>query len=583
MPVVEPRPGAGARASEPEDASPPASKIPGIDGPEVAPGFDEWLLLEAERVGRCGAWLWDLRDGRDEWSDGMRAILGAPADVRPCLEAFLRFVHPDDRERIMWFVNDAVAAREASFEMEFRIVRPDGAQRTVLSRGQLWFAADGTPERVTGFIQDLTERIAAAEALRVASKAATRAQADAEAARAEAEAARADAEASSRAKDDLLAVVSHELRAPLAPARALAQLLARADGLSADNREMAAEIERHIAHEARLVENLIEYEGAHRHLLEVQCEHCDVHSATGQALRGVESMLQEKRISIALQLDAVDPVAWADRLRVQQIVYNLLRNAVQFSVEGARVVLRSHNPAPDWIEVSIADSGRGIAPEDLPRLFEPFVRVGSGPRSGLGLGLAFSRRVAGLQGGRLTAASEGRGLGATFTLRLPTARAASASIHAMRAGRSAAASSGPTTGLVADGARALDILVLEDDADAARALRRLLGVHGHDVQIAETLDELERIAAAEPLDLVIADVQLATESGLAAPARLAEAARRLGTPAPPAIVLSGYNRSSDLAQSRAAGFVAHLTKPVDEEELLRALQLAVEGAAERAS
>lgn len=584
MPVVEPRHESDACASDAPTTGRPHSNIPGIDGPEVAPGFDEWLLLEAERVGRFGAWLWNLRTGRDEWSDGMRAIIGAPSDVRPCVGSFLEFVHPDDRDRLMWFVEDAVAAREPSFEMEFRVVRPDGAQRTCLSRGQLWFAPDGTPERVSGFIQDVTERIAAADALRAASRAATKAQADAEAARWEAETARAEAEASNRAKDDLLAVVSHELRAPLAPARALAQVLARADALPPEMREMAAEIERHIALEARLVENLIEYEGAHRQILDVQCEHCDVHTALCHALRGVDAMLQEKYISVSLKLDAEDPVAWADRLRVQQIVYNLVRNAIQFSYNGGHVVIRSRTPAAGWIELSVADAGCGIASRDLTRIFEPFVRVDSGRRSGLGLGLAFSRRVAELQGGTLTVASEGRGHGATFTLRLPTARAVGVSAYQKSTGAPASSASArePDTPVAADG-RALGILLIEDDADTARALRRLLGVHGHAVQIAETLDDADRIAAAEALDVVIADLQLAAESGLDAPLRLAAVARRRGRHAPPSIVLSGYNRDSDLAQSRAAGFVAHLTKPVDEDELLHALQLAVESAGRRAT
>ena len=122
--------------------------------------------------------------------------------------------------------------------------------------------------------------------------------------------------------------------------------------------------------------------------------------------------------------------------------------------------------------------------------------------------------------------------------------------------------------------RSLRILVIEDDASAARALRRLLSLDGHVVHLAETLAAAERIVGAEPLDVVLADLQLAEESGLDAPRRLGEVARQRGRTAPPVVVVSGYDRDSDVAQSRAAGFVAHLTKPVDEQALLLAVRRA---------
>jgi len=188
-------------------------------------------------------------------------------------------------------------------------------------------------------------------------------------------------------------------------------------------------------------------------------------------------------------------------------------------------------------------------------------------RSGLGLGLALSRRLAELQGGTLTAESEGRGHGATFTLRLPTA--SEPRLNSTDAAPSARAPDSPT-----DAKRPLRILVIEDDVSTGRALRRLLTLDGHTVHVAESLLAAEQIAGAEPLDVVLADLHLGAESGLAAPRRLAEAAGRHGRPAPPTIVLSGFDRDSDLAESRAAGFVAHLAKPVEEEALLLAVRRA---------
>jgi signal transduction histidine kinase/ActR/RegA family two-component response regulator len=416
---------------------------------------------------------------------------------------------------------------------------------------------------------------------------------EAEQLRVAAEAARAKAEADNRAKDDLLANVSHELRAPLAPARALAQALARTEMPPSEVREMAAEIDRHIAYEARLVADLLDYQRVTRGQLTLRREPCDVHEIARSALRIAGPALHAKGMPITVDFSADDPVAWAHPVRVQQIVYNLLVNAGKFSAYHAPVVIRTSNPAPGWVELSVVDSGFGISPDVLARLFEPFVQ-GAGvrrARSGLGLGLALSRRLAELQGGTLTAESEGLGRGATFTLRLPTSSAMLAN-SAADTTRSATALDAADTDAVEVGAsdaternvgdtnggpeadRALRILVIEDDASAGRALRRLLTLDGHVVHVAENLAAAEQIAGTEPLDVVLADLHLGAESGLAAPRRLAEATARRGRPTPPIIVLSGFDRDSDVAESRAAGFVAHLVKPVEEEALLLAVRRA---------
>ena len=408
-----------------------------------------------------------------------------------------------------------------------------------------------------------------------------------------AEAARAEAEAESRAKDELLAVVSHELRAPLAPARALAQTLARSEVPPSEVREIAAEIDRHIAYEARLIADLLDYQRASRDLLALQRRRCDVHEVVRLALRLARPALHTREMPVTEELSAAEPDVWADQFRLQQIVYNLLENAAKYSPVGAPVVVRTRNTTPEWIELSVVDAGFGIEPDDLERLFRPFAqgsRRGSGHRgaaAGLGLGLALSRRLAELLGGTLTAASDGVGRGATFTLRLPTAPVVQAESDADDAPSVAAhvSSADHAKGGEAPGRDVIDtevdvrdrplrILVIEDDESAARALHRLLSLDGHVVHVADSLAAAEVVVGAEPLDVVLADLQLGAESGLTAPRRLADAARRLGRTAPPAVVLSGYDRDSDVAASRAAGFVAHLAKPVDEQALLLAVRRA---------
>jgi CheY-like chemotaxis protein len=287
---------------------------------------------------------------------------------------------------------------------------------------------------------------------------------------------------------------------------------------------------------------------------------------------------------------ASDAIVWAEPMRVQQIIYNLLSNAVKFSPWSAPIALRTRNPEPGWIELEVVDHGEGIAPEFLPRLFQPFTQGAPHrhPNSGLGLGLALSRQLAELYGGTISTVSAGLGRGAVFTLRLPTARAAQTVPEATpRVGveTSGASVDGAVGAHVASNAddsaialasRPLRILVIEDDLSAARALRRMLTLEGHVVHLAASLATAEQIAFSEPLDVVIADLQLGAESGLAAPRRVAEAARRNGHAVPAAIVLSGYDRDSDLAQTTAAGFVEHLAKPVDGHALLVAVQRAAD-------
>ena len=413
---------------------------------------------------------------------------------------------------------------------------------------------------------------------------------DAEQRRIVAEAARAKAEAESRAKDELLAVVSHELRAPLAPARALAQTLARAEVPPSEVREIAIEIDRHIAYEARLIADLLDYQRASRDMMVLQRERCDLHEAVRLALRLARPALHAKGIPVTEELGADDPVVWADPFRLQQIVYNLLENAAKYSPIDAPVVARTRNPAPGWIELTVVDAGYGIAPEAMDGLFKPFAqgesRRGTSGRdaaAGLGLGLALSRRLAELQGGALTATSEGVGRGTTFTLRIPThgvmqdgsvaenATSIAAPDVSVRDTRAPEVTNADIGGR-AD--RQLNILVIEDDEFAARALSRLLSLDGHVVHLADSLTSAERIVGTEAIDVMLTDLQLGTESGLTAPRRLADVASRLGRAVPPAVVLSGYDRESDVAASRAAGFVAHLAKPVDEQTLLLAVRRA---------
>ena len=342
-------------------------------------------------------------------------------------------------------------------------------------------------------------------------------------------------------------------------------------------------------YEARLIGDLLDYQRVSRGLMSQRCQWCDLHEIARKALLAVAPLRRARKMALTEDYSASDAVVWAEPMRVQQIIYNLLSNAVKFSPWSAPIAIRTRNPAPEWIELEVVDHGEGIALEFLPRLFQPFTQgaLHRRPNSGLGLGLALSQQLAELYGGTISTVSPGLGRGAVFTLRLPTTRGAqtvpAATPRAVGVDTSGASVDGAVDARVATSAdpsaipfasRPLRILVIDDDPSAARALRRLLTLEGHVVHLAGSLADAEEIACSEPLDVVVADLQLGAESGLAAPRRLGEAARRNGRAVPAAIVLSGYDRDSDLAQTTAAGFVEHLAKPVDGQALLVAVQRA---------
>jgi len=582
---------------------------------------DERRLLFAEELGVV-AYEWDVQARTVARSPGLAALLGfGPAEISADVGWWERRIHPEDVDgtEVAWYTAlDDPGAHQV--DAAYRVRHRDGGWRRMRDRAVIVRDDDARAVRVVCVTSDVTSDHERQEALaRAASDAleaahtATRARAEADAVKEEMQAAYAAAYTELRAaraaadeaggfKNELLAVVSHELRGPLAPARALAQVLARADALPPEFREMAAEIEQHIADEARLIDDLLDYDRAGRGLLSVDCRGCDLHDVARRALRIAAPAFRVKGMQVTEAFEAEAPIAWADPLRTRQIVFNLLRNAVTFAPAGTAVVVRTRNLTADRVELSVVDAGYGISPERLPRLFEPFVRSGGqpNPRSGLGLGLAFSRRLAALQGGTLTAASEGRGRGATFTLRLRMARAADrvavaapahgadaeqgiATLDAIPAAPDtatweAARSNGPSA-VGATGERPLRVLVIDDDASTARAVARLLRSYGHLVDVADGLASAERAAAADPPDVLLCDLQLVGESGLDAPRRIAAVAARDNWPAPPAVVLSGFATDDDFARSRAAGFLTHLSKPVDGVLLLAALRGAVAGVA----
>jgi signal transduction histidine kinase/CheY-like chemotaxis protein len=373
-----------------------------------------------------------------------------------------------------------------------------------------------------------------------------------------AEAAREVAEEASHLKDEFLATASHELRTPLNAIVGWVHVLQIGSLKDEDQRRQAVNaIDRNAKIQTRLIEDLLDVSRMIKGRVSLTVAPVDLRSIVDGAVLTLRPAAAAKAIAVDVEgADDVLPVI-GDELRLQQVVSNLLANAVKYTGRSGRVRVAVSNKDGRAI-VTVTDNGEGIEPAILPHVFEPFRQGASETmRAGLGLGLAIVQRLVDLHGGRITAESEGVGKGARFTLSLPVAQGATiAGIDAR-----------PEPDL-----RRLHVLVAEDDADSAAALTAILQLHGCETQTAGTASECLRITGEWPTDVLVCDVALPDDDGYGLLKRLRRLpeGRRI-----PVIALTAYARPEDRAKALAAGFRAHLSKPLDPESLLREISEAI--------
>jgi PAS domain S-box-containing protein len=361
------------------------------------------------------------------------------------------------------------------------------------------------------------------------------------------------AEAASKAKDHFLAALSHELRTPLTPVLMKVSSLAQSPDLPGTLRADLRMIQRNVELEAKLIDDLLDLTRVSRGKLSLHFEVTDVHALLAHVVticsEGVES-----RLAIDLVPAAAERHVWADSGRLQQVFWNLLKNAVKFTPEGGTITVRTSNPEPGRIEVSVIDPGIGIAPEELPRLFDAFEQGDSTVSrtfGGLGLGLAICKTLVDHHGGTLTGLSAGRGKGATFTVGLAAVASPTAELP-----RPAPEISEPPS---------LRLLLVEDNEPTLEVMTTLLEMVGHDVKAAPDLRTARRLAEGHSFDLVVSDIGLPDGSGLDLMRELRERYGLRG------IAVSGFGMEEDLRRSHEAGFLEHLVKPVDVDKLKAAL------------
>jgi len=361
------------------------------------------------------------------------------------------------------------------------------------------------------------------------------------------------AEAANKSKDHFLAVLSHELRTPLTPVLSVTYLMSKDAAMPERYRDDLEMIRRNVELEARLIDDLLDVTRIARGKIALERGPVELESILRWTVDVCKGEMDARRLAFRLDLgDAKDVVIYGDATRLQQVFWNLLKNAVKFTPAEGCVGIRCRLDGPGLVIVEIVDSGLGIEPDLIPRLFNAFEQGGAGTTrqfGGLGLGLAITKAMVELHGGVITATSAGRAKGATFQVRLPVFTGAQVSGD----GKPAVAKDGRVAAR-----RGLRILLVEDHVDTARIMGRLLAGEGYIVEKAGDVASALKVAGEQTFDLILSDLGLPDGTGL----DLIRALRQQGSVVP-AIALSGYGQDQDIQQSREAGFAAHLTKPVN--------------------
>ena len=354
----------------------------------------------------------------------------------------------------------------------------------------------------------------------------------------------------SKAKDDFLAMLSHELRTPLTPALVTATYLAEDESLAPAFREELASIQRSVQLEARLIDDLLDLTRITRGKIELHAEDVDAHALLRGTLRIVENDLRHKHLNVIVRCEAKRHHVSADPVRLQQVFWNLLNNAVKFTDRSGRIEINSDN-RDGALLVHISDTGIGIDQAKQVRIFDAFEQGETTTRrqfGGLGLGLAISRNLVELHGGTISVQSDGSGKGATFTVALPCVE-----LKAID----------PTDQLTTTPRPSVDlrVLLVEDHADTLRVLSSILTRDGFRVRTAASLADARKLLDCESFDVLVTDIGLPDGSGyqLMHVARQSQSLR--------GIAISGFGMEEDVQRSIEAGFEHHLIKPIDAQQL----------------
>lgn len=446
--------------------------------------------------------------------------------------------HPDHIDRVVARIQRSWDTGE-SWEDTFPLRGKDGQYRWFLSRAVPIRDAPGNILRWFGTNTDVTNQRATEDALDMARQA---------------------AETANHAKDRFLAVLSHELRTPLAPVLMTVAAMDMNPDLAPAIRDDVAMIRRNIELEARLIDDLLDLSRVTAGKLRLNLEAVDVDSAVRHVCETCRPYILEKGIHLHCDLPGQACYVKADPTRLQQVLWNLVKNAAKFTPERGDIYVSVSAVDGDRVRIQVRDTGIGIAPEVLPKIFDAFEQGDASVTrqfGGMGLGLAISKSLVDRHGGSIRAESDGPQAGSAFTVELP---AMSVEQHA-----DAVAATRRDTG-DGNGNGALRVLIVEDHTDTALVLSKLLSASGHRVKTAASAAAALALAKDETFDVMVSDIGLPDTTGYEL---MKEIKARYSIKG---IAMSGYGMDDDLRKSREAGFSDHIVKPTNIAQLERTIR-----------
>jgi PAS domain S-box-containing protein len=372
---------------------------------------NEERLRLAMDVAQMAAWEWDVDADRITWSTDPEALFGFPAGAFGPELRVTRAVHPEDKARVEAAVSSALAT--GLYECEYRVVRPSAAVVWVTERGQVLRRGDGTVEKIVGVSRDVSAQ--------------RRAEQEGERLLVREREARDEAERQSRFKDEFLATLSHELRTPINAILGWLSILSRGEAVR-DPAKAIAVIQRNAQMQAKLIEDLLEMNKLTSGTARLDVALVDVKSTVDNALQALQPTAEAKGIRLTADIDPAVPQMAADGRRLQQVIWNLVHNAIKFTPDQGGVEVAVTRTSTS-VQIRVTDNGQGISPDFLPYVFDRFRQADSSATRGawgLGIGLSIAKHIVELHGGTIVATSGGSGQGSTFIVHLPASRLATA-------------------------------------------------------------------------------------------------------------------------------------------------------------